>query len=260
MAANKTCGDYIGNADSGLNGTSTTWNDHIFKSTSLETMSTTQSSYKSSDNNVPSFGINDGLYLQSVDGTASSLVEVDTDNNSTLNDGDSHVAQITVSLASLVQLPSEPSIEVEMIECTLQDLVNGDTSETIQNILRNLKDKHHPQKDNINSEEHTKDHKTETTSVSHEQSSDTSRDEDYLRKRMIEKAKKINGAKLNAFAVSFIPSSSQKSLQVHDDLSATENLSTLHGHDLIGKGDQSMPSTKLNPIAPSFVPQSIGTE
>ena len=224
-------------------------------------MSATQSSYKSSDNKGPSFHINDGLYFQSVDGTTSSLVEVDTDNNSPLNDDDSQVAQITVSLASLVQLPTEPSIEVEMIECTLQDLVNGDTSETIQNILRNLKDKHHPQKDNINSEEQTKDHKTETTSISHEQSSDTSRDEDYLRKRMIEKAKRINGAKLNAFAVSFIPSSSQQeSLQDHDGLSATENLSTLNGHGLIEKGDQSMPSTKLNPIAPSFVPQSIGTE
>lgn len=216
------------------------------------------SSYKNSDHKGAAFRINDNSCFQEVNShsTATPLAGKDVDNNTASNDDDSEVAQITVSLASLVQLPTEPAVEVEMIECTLQDLVNGDTSETIQNVLRNLRGEH-TQKSNVNSttEEETKGHQAERTSISHGQPFIASRDEDEIKKRMIEKAKRINGAKLNAFALSFVPSSSHESPLVHDDgLSATGNPDTT-GNEI----DSFMPSNKLNPAAPSFVPHFIGT-
>lgn len=232
--------------------------DHALKSIYWGSMSS-HSSYKNSDHKGSAFRINDNSCFQGVNShsTTTPLAKKDVDDNTAFSDDDSEVAQITVSLASLVQLPTEPAVEVEKIECTLQDLVNGDTSETIQNVLRSLRGEH-TQKSNINStaEEKSEGRKAETTSISHGQQCSASRDEDEIKKRMIEKAKRINGAKLNAFALSFVPSSSHEPPLVHDDgLSATGNL------DTAGDGVDSsiILSNKLNPTAPSFVPHFIGT-
>lgn len=227
--------------------------DHALKSISWGSMSS-HSNYKNSDHKSSAFRINDNSCFQGVNSnsTATPLAKEDVDNNTAFSDDDSEVAQITVSLASLVQLPTEPAVEVEKIECTLQDLVNGDTSQTIQNVLRSLRGEHI----SSTTEEKSEGHKAETTSISHGQQYSASRDEDEIKKRMIEKAKRINGAKLNAFALSFVPSSSHEPPLVHDDgLSATGNLDTA-GH---GVDSSIISSNKLNPTAPSFVPHFIGT-
>lgn len=236
------------NADFWLNGMSNT----ALKSSSWGTLSATQSSYTGSDHNTSSVATNDDRLgfqrMNNVGGTTSS-VEVDTDNNTAFSDDDSEVAQITVSLASLVQLPTESPVDVELIECTLEDLVNGDTSETIQNVLRSLRGEH-TQKSNVGST--TEDQKAESASIS-------SRDRDDIKKRMIEKAKRINDAKLNAFAASFEPSSSQATSLVHDDISAAGTLESPGHLDVSPEKydvDEavSMSAIKLNPTAPSFIP------
>ncbi|KAI9323697.1 hypothetical protein BX666DRAFT_2022418 [Dichotomocladium elegans] len=151
------------------------------------------------------------------------------------DDDEGSVEQITISFSTLMSSesqdrPTRPR-QVERIECTFEDLLLGEKSDNIRNILAKLSGKEMQPADD-----------------SQPRDAINQISEDQLGQQVVEEVKKIPDTQLNAFAPSFVPS---------QDLFPSDPTATDKDTALCSSSSQSsVDQRKLNAFAPIFKPSS----